>query len=65
MKDIIKVEYSISTNIYGSTCSGILEFDREEWDEMDESEREEIMRDAAFDNIEWEYQELDSDLEEE
>ncbi len=59
MSDKIKIEYNIKTDIHGSDCSDVLEFDRKEWEAMSESEREEIMRDAAFERVEWDYRETE------
>jgi len=53
MSDTIKIEYSIRTSKQGSECGDIVEMDRAEWDAMNENEREEIMRDAAFNHVEW------------
>lgn len=59
MSNKIKIEYNIKTDIYGSDCSDVLEFDRQEWESMSEEEQEEIMSDAAFERIEWDYREVE------
>lgn len=55
MNDVIKVKYSVRTDKVGSKCSDVVEFEREDWESMTEEEREEEMKQHAFDEIEWNY----------
>jgi len=48
MSDKVRVKYSIMTNKVGSECEDVLEFDREDWDSMSETDHEEEMKQAAF-----------------
>jgi len=53
MSDKVRVKYSIMTNKVGSECEDVLEFDREDWDSMSETDHEEEMKQAAFEEVEW------------
>ena len=53
MSDKVRVKYSIMTNKVGSECEDVLEFDREDWDSMSETDHEEEMKQAAFEEMEW------------
>lgn len=58
-EDTIKIKYSIRTNKVGSDCEDVVEFDRETWELMSEREREEEMQAAAFEDIEWNFWEVE------
>ena len=65
MSDKVRVKYSIMTNKVGSECEDVLEFDREDWDSMSETDHEEEMKQAAFEEMEWYWEELtDGDSDE-
>lgn len=55
--DTITVRYWVSTDKVGSECEGEETFDREEWDSMTLEEREEAMRDATFQCVNWGWEE--------
>ena len=58
MNETVKIRVYISTNMVGSECSDIVEFEREEWDAMSDSYRENVLRDTAFNYMEWGWEEL-------
>jgi len=58
MKDIVKIKVWISTNKVGSECSDVVEFDREEWESMSDKDKEDVLQDAAFNYMEWGWEEL-------
>jgi len=65
MNDTVRVKYSIRTKKVGSDCEDVVEFDREDWDLMSDNDREEEMKQAAFDEIDWHWKELsDGDSDE-
>jgi len=57
MSDVITVRWTLSIGIVGCRKEGELEFDREDWDAMSEDERDEEMKEAVFQEIEWDYHE--------
>lgn len=55
--EIVKrFKYTISTNKVGSRCEGVVEVDDE--DAANPEVLEDIMRDAAFNDMEWNFQEV-------
>lgn len=54
--DIVKVSWYIATNKVGSECRGVAEFDREEWESMSDSEKEEVVQEVAFEWMEWSWE---------
>lgn len=58
MKDTVKIKVWISTNKVGSKCSDVVEFDREEWESMSDKDKEDALQYAAFDYMEWGWEEL-------
>ena len=58
MSETVKIRVYISTNRVGSECSDIVEFEREEWDAMSDSDREDALRDTAFNYMAWGWEEL-------
>lgn len=53
----MKVRFEISTDKIGSKCTDVIEFDDDEWAEMTPEDREEAMREIAFQHIEWNWEE--------
>lgn len=53
--ETVRIRYYIRTDKVGSKCSDVLEVDGEEWASMSEDEREELMKEAAFNHMEWGY----------
>lgn len=53
MGDTVKVKVWVHTNKIGSECHDIVEFDREEWESMTDDEKDDICKDAAFNNMDW------------
>jgi predicted DNA binding CopG/RHH family protein len=60
MTDMVKITYFIATDKAGSRCSGVEEFDRDEWEAMTDAEQEAAMREVAFEHLDWSYKEADS-----
>ena len=56
--DTVKIGYSIRTNKIGSECKGVVEVSREEWDSMTDDQKEALMREHAFEYIEWNWKEV-------
>ncbi len=54
--DKIKVKVSVSTWKVGSQTETELEFNRDEWEEMSDEERDDICREQMFELIEWNYE---------
>ena len=59
MSDTVKIRCYIHTNKVGSECTDIVEIDREEWEDMDEGERDEYLQECAFQMMEWGYEEVE------
>lgn len=57
--DIIKVRVTAHTNKVGSDCLDELEFERKEWNAMSDEQKEEACRDAAFQMMEWYWEEIE------
>jgi len=53
MSDKVRVRVAISTQKVNSECTDVVEFDREEWEAMSDSEKEDACREAAFGMMEW------------
>lgn len=58
MSDTVKIRVRISTNKVGSECIDELEFAREDWDAMSDDEKEAACREAAFNFMEWNWEEI-------
>jgi hypothetical protein len=56
----MKVRYWIATSKYGSECRDTLEFEDGEWEAMTDDEQEEVMKEAAFNHLEWGFKVVDS-----
>lgn len=55
MSERIKIRYFVETNKVGSRVERFVEFDKEDWDEMSESEKDEMMQEYMFELISWDY----------
>lgn len=55
MSEKVKIEISARTNKVGSQAKRVVEFDKEEWDEMDGDERQEVMLEELFNLIDWDW----------
>lgn len=58
-----KIKVSLSTNKIGSHCETIVDFDDEEWAEMDQNDREDYVREVFWDNTfsmlgDWDWEEV-------
>jgi len=58
MSGTVKIKYYVRTDIVGSTCEDTEEFDRAEWEAMSEKEKEDAMRELAFNSMEWGFREI-------
>lgn len=56
MNDMVKVRVFVQTNRVGSKCEEVIEFDREDWESMSESERTECCMDVMWNMAEWGFQ---------
>jgi hypothetical protein len=56
----MKVKYWIRTDKQQSECHDVLEVDDGEWGSMSNTERENLMKEAAFNHLEWGFQVVDS-----
>lgn len=59
MSEIVKVEYSISTDKVGSECVEIAEFEKDYWESLTPNQKAEEMKEYAFEHVEWFYRVLD------
>jgi len=59
MSDVVKVNWSLSIGLAGCQKTGTEEFDREEWEGMDDDQREDAMKEIVFQELEWGYDEED------
>lgn len=53
MNEPVKIRVFIRTNSINSEYSEVVEFDRDEWDSMNDDSREEACRDVVFNMSEW------------
>jgi hypothetical protein len=53
----VKIRVYISTNKVGSECSDIVEFERDAWEAMSDEQKEDALQDAAFNYLEWGWEE--------
>ncbi|KRW83645.1 hypothetical protein [Marinobacter sp. P4B1] len=58
MSEQIRIKYYVRTDMVGSTCEDVLEMPRSEWEAMSEQDREEMMRELAFNSMDWGYREI-------
>jgi|TARA_B100001057_G_scaffold431904_1_gene459701 hypothetical protein len=61
MSEQIRIKYYVRTDMVGSTCEDVLEMPRAEWEAMSEREREEMMKECAFNSMEWGFYEIPTD----
>jgi len=61
MSDIVKVRLFVRTDKVGSECYDTLEFEKEEWDSMDDKERQKLLFEMIWDMAEWGWEEEDED----
>lgn len=60
MSDTVKIEITIRTDKVGSEVTRIVEFDREDWDEMDGWVKDKVLlEDEVNPMIEWSWKEVD------
>jgi hypothetical protein len=52
----VKVKYWINTDKVGSKCQDVIEIDDAEWLSMNDQERDELMKDQAFQHLDWGYE---------
>lgn len=59
MSDTITIKGWVSTNIFGSKCEFSEDFDRADWVNMDDEEKEKAMFDAMWCSgvLDWSYEE--------
>lgn len=55
MSDTIKIRVYVGTKFVGSEDEQIVEVDREEWEDMSDSQQEKYMREIMFEMISWGY----------
>jgi hypothetical protein len=55
-----RIKVTIRTNKVGSECSDIMEFEDDDWNSMTDPEREEVCKDAAFNMMEWNFEEMEA-----
>ena len=53
MSDKINIEVWIRTNKVGSDCYQTIDFNKEEWEEMSDEEKDEICKEVTFEYLEW------------
>jgi hypothetical protein len=56
--DTVKIRVYASTKFVGSKDSTVVEFDREDWDNMTGRERDDACLETLFDLINWGYDEV-------
>lgn len=59
---VIKVKVRASLNGLRGEASTIIEFEKEDWEEMDDAERAEACEDTANELFYWDYEVLDKDI---
>lgn len=58
MTDMVRVRVWMRTNKVGSKCDDVAEFTREEWAQMDDDDKENALRDVAFNMGDWGWEEI-------
>jgi hypothetical protein len=51
----VQIEISVRTNKVGSESKQIIQFDKEDWDDMGGDERQELMLEELFNMIDWDW----------
>lgn len=59
MSEIVKVEYSISTDNSGSECTYVAEIEKAYWDSLTPEQKSNEMQEYAFQHVDWFYRVLD------
>lgn len=59
MSDYVQVKVWIHTDKVGSQCEDIVEFERKEWEEMDDDQKEANCREVAFAMMDWSFEEVE------
>lgn len=59
MSDKIEIKITVRTDRVGSEDERVVEFDREEWQDMDEMERKEACLEIMIEMVQWDYEEVD------
>lgn len=54
----MKIKVWVSVGLAGCTKSEIIEMNKEDWDNMSEKDREDLMHDTVHDMMDWGYEEL-------
>lgn len=57
--EIIHIQWQINTDAYGSDCGNIEEFDKNYWESLTTDQQEQVIKEFAFDRIDWMYQQVD------
>lgn len=61
MGDVVKIKVTVSTNMIGSDCEFETEYDREDWEEMTEQQRNETIHEELMQSglVNWDWQIID------
>lgn len=61
MSNTVKIEIGVRTDKLGSKVTEIIQYDKEDWEEMDCAERNQSLFDdmIALEMIEWDWREID------
>ena len=54
----VEVEISVSIGLVGCRQTTTIAFDKDEWESMDDTERDKACMETMFDMIEWNYEEV-------
>lgn len=60
MSDTVRIRYYVRTDMVGSMCEDHIEMPRSEWEAMSEKEKDEEMKEYAFNHMEWGYNEVEA-----
>lgn len=60
MTGTVRIEFSVATLKRGSEITGIVQYDRDDWDSMTPEEKEEEVQQQAFNCIKWSFSEAES-----
>ena len=60
MSGTVNVQYSVATQKRGSEVQGTLQYDRDEWNSLTPEEKEEEVRQQAFNKVNWSFAEIPS-----
>lgn len=59
MNDVVRIEYFIETSKINSTCKDVVEIDRATWEAMTPDQRDEEIKEYAFNDLSWGYKEIE------